>query len=115
MPRATLIQASEIAGRCGVSADVALLGEGLVSEEGFYHSLADRLGAPYYTGEPAIRAGTNPQAAIASGFAALAPHESGIRAVVAPNQNALRLLLEARRRGGRCLRSRYVRASVWAR
>jgi hypothetical protein len=99
VPRATLIEAREIARRCGVSADAALLGEGLISEEGFYRSLADRLDAPYYTGEPAIRAGTNPQAAIASGYATLTPHESRIRAAVAPNRNALRLLLEAKAAG----------------
>ena len=70
-----------------------------MSEEGFYRALADHLSAPYYTGEPVFRAGTNPQAAIASGFAALAPDESGVRAVVAPSQNALRLLLEAHAAG----------------
>ena len=99
MPRATLIEASEIAKRCGVSADVVLLGEGMISEEGFYQSLADFLGAPYYAGEPAIRPGTNPHAAIASGFAALPPHQSNLRAAVAPNRNALRLLLQAHAAG----------------
>ena len=99
VPRGTLIEASEVAKREGVSADSALLGEGWVSQEGFYRALAHRLNAPYYTGEPAFHAGTDPQAAIASGFAALAPDDSGVRAVVAPSQNALRLLLEAHSAG----------------
>ena len=99
MPREILIEASEAARRGGVSADAALLGEGWISEERFYRALADRLNAPYYTGEPAFRTGGDPQAAIASGFAALAPDESGVRAAVAPSQNALRLLLEAHSTG----------------
>jgi cellulose synthase/poly-beta-1,6-N-acetylglucosamine synthase-like glycosyltransferase len=99
LPRAALIHASETARRCGVTAEAALLGEGWISEERFYRTLADRLGAPYYTGEPAFSVGTNPQAAIAAGFVALTPDRSGIRAVVAPNQNALRLLLEGQAAG----------------
>src|ERR1700684_4143861 len=52
--RDLLRRATEAAKRCGVDADAALLGEGLVSDERFYQALAMRLGAPYYFGEWAI-------------------------------------------------------------
>jgi hypothetical protein len=49
-----LVRAAEIAAEIGVSPDAALLGEGLVSEEFFYQSLADRVGAPYHVGRVAL-------------------------------------------------------------
>jgi hypothetical protein len=93
--RDLLRRATETAKRCGVDADAALLGEGLVSEERFYQALAMRLRAPYYFGEWAIDDKSDVEAAIWNGFALLKANDLGLRAVVAPRGAALRFLLEA--------------------
>jgi glycosyltransferase involved in cell wall biosynthesis len=85
----------EAAERCGVGADAALLGEGLVSDEHFYRALADRLRTPYYLSRPAIDHRFDSEAAIRNGFALLKPNRLGLRAVVTPRGAALRFLLEA--------------------
>src|SRR3984885_4438948 len=93
--RPLLSRATETAERCGVGADAALLGEGLISDEHFYRSLADRLDAPYWSGAQAIDESSDAEAAISSGFALLRANGLGLRAVVAPRGAALRFLLEA--------------------
>ena len=99
--RDLLRRATEAARRCGVDADAALLGEGLVSDERFYQALAMRLRAPYYFGEWAIDDKSDVEAAIWSGFALLKANDLGLRAVVAPRGAALRFLLEADAAGRR--------------
>ncbi|MGD1038662.1 MAG: glycosyltransferase family 2 protein [Roseiarcus sp.] len=90
-----LLQAMRVAERCGVSADAALLGEGLIAEEVYFRALARHLRAPYFCGEPAIADGVDPAPAIASGIAPLAPNGLGLRAVVAPRGAAVRFLVAA--------------------
>jgi hypothetical protein len=99
--RDLLRRATEAAMRCGVDADAALLGEGLVSDERFYQALAMRLRAPYYFGEWAIDDNSDVEAAIWSGFALLKANDLGLRAVVTPRGAALRFLLEADAAGRR--------------
>ncbi|MGD0642705.1 MAG: hypothetical protein ABSC22_18350 [Roseiarcus sp.] len=90
-----LLQAMRTAERCGVSADAALLGEGLLPEEVYYRALARHLGVPYCCGELAIAGGVDPAPAIASGFARLAANDLNLRAVVAPRGRAIRFLVAA--------------------
>lgn len=92
--RKLLIRAGEIAESVGVSPEAALLGEGWISEKAFYTALADHIGVPYYDGTLRAAQGTDPDAAIAHGFVRLAPNAEGCRAVVAPRDSALRLLVE---------------------
>ena len=91
---AVLIAATEAA-KCGVSADQALLGEGLMPEEDYYRALAKKLRAPYYCGELAISPDVNPAKAVASGMAALSPNPLGLRAVLAPRGASIAFLLSA--------------------
>ncbi len=90
-----MIRAGEIGERLKVSSDVALLGEGWISERSFYMALAYEIGAPYYDGAWLVDPQTDYEAAILHGFARLAPNPEGCRAVVAPRSAALRLLLES--------------------
>jgi glycosyltransferase XagB len=53
-PLALLRHVAGLARRQGVSADAALLAEGLMAEEDFYRALADHLGAPYAAAEVAL-------------------------------------------------------------
>ena len=91
----TLAWAQDLAKRQGVGPEETLLAEGLISEKAFYLALADRLGVPYYNGEPAPRWCPDANVAIASGLASLDANGHGARAVVAPRGVALRFLLEA--------------------
>jgi len=97
--RALLTWATEAAERCGVGAEAALLGEGLVSDEHFYRALAEQLRATYYFSELLIDENSDVDAAIWSGFALLKANELGLRAVVTPRGAALRYLLEAEAAG----------------
>jgi cellulose synthase/poly-beta-1,6-N-acetylglucosamine synthase-like glycosyltransferase len=90
-----LARAAEIAREVGVSADAALLGEGLVQEEAFYRALADELGAPFHTGPAALDLTASPSRAIRAGLVFLSPLAAPYRAIAAPRGEALRLLLEA--------------------
>ncbi|MGO4869026.1 MAG: glycosyltransferase [Roseiarcus sp.] len=90
-----LLQAMRIAERCGVGADAALLGEGLVTDEVYYRALARHLRVPYFGGKLAIAAGVDPAPAMASGIATLAPNGLGLRAVVAPRGASVRVLVAA--------------------
>ncbi len=90
-----LLQAMRIAERCGVSADAALLGEGLLPEEDYFRALARHLRVPYFCGELAIDDAIDPARAIASGIAPLAPNGLRLRAVVAPRGASIRFLVAA--------------------
>jgi cellulose synthase/poly-beta-1,6-N-acetylglucosamine synthase-like glycosyltransferase len=90
-----LLQAMRAAERCAVSADAALLGEGLLPEEAYFRALARRLRVPYFSGELAIADDIDPASAIASGIAPLAPNGLGLRAVVAPRGDSIRFLIDA--------------------
>ena len=97
--RELLGRATEAAERCGVGADAALLGEGMISEERFCRALAEWLHAPYYSGRLAFDHRSEVETAIRTGFALLTPNDQNLRAVVAPRGPALRFLLEARAAG----------------
>jgi hypothetical protein len=84
-----------VAERCAVTADAALLGEGLIPEEVYFRALARRLRVPYFCGELAIAEAVDPAAAIASGIVPLAPNGLRLRAVVAPRGAAVRFLVAA--------------------
>jgi cellulose synthase/poly-beta-1,6-N-acetylglucosamine synthase-like glycosyltransferase len=90
-----LLQAMRVAERCGVDADAALLGEGLVAEEVYFRALARHLGVPYFCDRLAIADDVDPASAIASGIAPLAPNLSRLRAVVAPRGASVRFLIAA--------------------
>ncbi len=92
---ARILQAMSVAERCGVGADAALLGEGLLAEEAYFRALARHLGVPYFCDSLAIADGVDPAQAIMSGIAPLAPNPSRLRAVIAPRGAAVRLLVAA--------------------
>jgi cellulose synthase/poly-beta-1,6-N-acetylglucosamine synthase-like glycosyltransferase len=94
VPLALLFAATHAA-RCGVAADQALLGEGLMREEEFYRLLARHLRAPYYRGEIKIGACRDPAETAARGMALLAPNALGLRYVLAPRGAALTSMLRA--------------------
>jgi cellulose synthase/poly-beta-1,6-N-acetylglucosamine synthase-like glycosyltransferase len=97
--RGTLLRAGETARRCNVSPDAALLADGTISERDFYVALAAEIGVPYYDGLLRAEEGIDFEAAATTGYARLAPNEQGLRAVVAPRGEALKLLLETKARG----------------
>ncbi len=90
-----LLEAMRVAKRDGVSADAALLGEGLLPEEDYFHALARHLRVPYFCGELAIDDSVDPARVVASGIAPLAPNGLRLRAVVAPRGAAVRFLVAA--------------------
>jgi hypothetical protein len=89
-----LLQAAAAARRDGVSAEQALLGEGLIGEEDYYRALARRLRLPFYRGEIPVAQSVEPDPAIACGVAPLAPNRAGLRVIAAPRAAAIRYLLE---------------------
>jgi cellulose synthase/poly-beta-1,6-N-acetylglucosamine synthase-like glycosyltransferase len=88
-----LLSAMAAARRAGVSADQALLGEGLLGEEAYYCALARHLRLPFYRGEIAIDAAVDAEPAIACGVAPLAANRAGLRVVAAPRAAAVRYLI----------------------
>ena len=89
-----LLFAMTAARSAGVSAEQALLGEGLLGEEeDYYRALARHLRLPFYRGEIAIAAAVEAEPAIACGVAPLAPNRAGLRVVAAPRAAAVRYLL----------------------
>ncbi len=93
MPPGPLLAATRAA-HDGVTADQALLADGLMREEDFYRLLARHLGAPQFRAEMTI-APCDPAGAVASGIAPLAPNAEGLPHVLAPRGRALALLLAA--------------------
>ena len=89
-----LLQAAAAARRDGVSAEQALLGEGLIAEEDYYRALARRLRLPFYRGEIPVAQSVEPDPAIACGVAPLASNRAGLRVIAAPRAVAIRYLLE---------------------
>ena len=89
-----LRQAEAAARRDGVSAEQALLGEGLIGEETYYRALARRLRLPFYRGEIPVARSVEADPAIACGVAPLAPNRAGLRVIAAPRAMAIRYLLD---------------------
>jgi cellulose synthase/poly-beta-1,6-N-acetylglucosamine synthase-like glycosyltransferase len=89
-----LRQAEAAARRDGVSAEQALLGEGLIGEEAYYRALARHLRLPFYRGEIPVAQSVEADPAIACGVAPLAPNRAGLRVIAAPRAVAIRYLLD---------------------
>jgi glycosyltransferase XagB len=87
-----LLRAMAKARSAGVSADQALLGEGLLGEEDYYRALARHLRLPFYRGEIAVDAAVEAEPAIAYGLAPLAANRAGLRFIAAPRAAMLRFL-----------------------
>jgi cellulose synthase/poly-beta-1,6-N-acetylglucosamine synthase-like glycosyltransferase len=94
-----LLQAMRAAERCGASADAALLGEGLISDDLYYRALARHLRVPFFDRELAIDAAVDPAKAIASGIARLKPNGLRLHTVIAPRGASIRYLLAAAAEG----------------
>ena len=99
-----LRQAEAAARRDGVSAEQALLGEGLIGEEAYYRALARRLRLPFYRGEIPVARSVEADPAIACGVAPLAPNRAGLRVIAAPRAMAIRYLLDRADAGASALR-----------
>jgi len=89
-----LRQAESAARRDSVSAEQALLGEGLIGEDAYYRALARHLRLPYYRGEIPVAQSVEADPAIACGVAPLAPNRAGLRVIAAPRAVAIRYLLD---------------------
>ena len=89
-----LQQADAAARRDRVSAEQALLGEGLIDEEDYYRALARHLRLPFYRGEIPVAPSVEADPAIACGVAPLAPNRAGFRVIAAPRAVAIRYLLD---------------------
>lgn len=108
VPLVLLQYGSALARRQGVSAAVALLAEGLVSEETFYRALAAELEVSYLDGFADLALNLAPSSDIAAdaerGFARLAENPRGLRWVLAPRgAQVARLIGVARLAHGRPL------------
>jgi hypothetical protein len=104
VPMALLQYAAKLATRQGVSADAALLGEGLVDEEVFYRALADYLRADFVSQDLEIEPPANPMLALARGYQRLAANADGLVWLFAPRGEAIaRLMGAARASNGRPL------------
>ena len=106
LERAALLQAAAAAERDGVSAEQALLGEGLLDEEAYYRALARRLRLPFYRGEIPVAQSVEADPAIVYGVAPLAPNRAGLRVIAAPRAAAIRYLLDKAEKGGAVTRRR---------
>lgn len=114
VPAQALQYAAALARRQGVSADAALLAEGIVEEEVFYRSLADFLRVPYF-GE-AVEVTPASVVTAGRGYARLRDGADGVLWLFAPTGTEIfRLMSAARAAGGRPLfavtnRSRFIEA-----
>ena len=83
----------------GVEPLDALLGEGIVAEEQYYHALAQHLGCPYYVGEPTFAEHFDAVKGLRCGVAPLAARGGEPRAVIAPRAQSVPRLIEMRAAG----------------
>jgi len=97
VPKIVLQHAVRLARGHGVSADEALLAEGLVDEEVFYRALAERLGLPFLTTAVEIEAGSDFRSCAQRGYARLARNGERPEWVCAPQGAAVGRLIGAAR------------------
>ncbi len=97
VPMALLQYAAKLARRQGVSADAALLGEGLVDEEVFYRALADHLRVDFFSGAFEIEPPADAMLALARGYQRLAANRDGLVWLFAPRGGAIAGLMGAAR------------------
>ncbi|HTO78670.1 MAG TPA: glycosyltransferase, partial [Methylocystis sp.] len=97
VPRIVLQQSLRLARRHGVSADAALLAEGLVEEEMFYRALAERLGLPFLASAFEIETDADFFACARRGHARLSRDHGEMKWVCAPQGAAVGRLIDAAR------------------
>jgi glycosyltransferase XagB len=97
VPGEVLHYAVAQARRQGVSADMALLAEGLMEEESFYRLLAAHLGVQFLEQGFDLALPDDAFAAADLGYAPLAPNSSELRWLFAPQGAALHMLIGAAR------------------
>ena len=106
VPPEMLRYAAALARRQGVSADAALLDEGLLDAEFFYRALAERLGVDFLDGDFALTSVSAAGAAAGAqrGYARLADDPRGLTWLFAPRGEAIgRLMSASRAARGRAL------------
>ena len=77
----------------------SLLGEGVVSEEGYYRALAQHLGCEFYSGKSPFAADFDAIRGLRCGVAPLEWRGQGARAVIAPRAHSVHPLIELARSG----------------
>ena len=97
VPQIVLRYAAALARRQGVSADAALIAEGLVDEEVFYRALADHLRVDFLPDQPEIAPPVDAAAAAELGYARLAKNPEGLLWLFAPQGKSLVRLMGAAR------------------
>ncbi|WP_166144158.1 glycosyltransferase family 2 protein [Methylosinus sp. RM1] len=103
-PLVLLQYGATIARRQGVTADVALIAEGLIPEERFYRILATELSVPYLDPPPALEPSDSIELDVARGYARLAEEPRGLRFLFAPRGEQIsRLVGVTRSSAGRPL------------
>ncbi len=119
VPAALLHYAARLARRQGVSADEALLGEGLIDQEVFYRALADHLRVDFYSQAFEIEPPADAMLAARQGYVRLAENPDGLVWLFAPRGDAIiRLIGAARATNGRPLfaittPARFLVATQW--
>jgi glycosyltransferase XagB len=78
----------------GVGPLDVLLGEGALTEDGYYRALARHLGCEYYLGEPAFASHFDAPKALRSGVAPIEGNFGSARAVIAPRGGSVARLIE---------------------
>src|SRR5271157_5401146 len=78
----------------GVEPLDAVLAEGVIDEETYYHALAQHLGCAYYVGEPPFAGHFDAVKSLRCGIAPLAERGGGPRAVIAPRAQSVASLIE---------------------
>ncbi|MFY9626758.1 MAG: glycosyltransferase, partial [Methylocystis sp.] len=97
VPAALLQYAATLARRQGVSADAALLAEGLVSEDSFYRAFADYVGVDFLDQGLRIVPPADPLIAADQGYVQLAANPSRLKWLFAPSGAAISGLIGAAR------------------
>ncbi len=100
VPPAVLRYAAALGRRQGVSADAALLAEGLIDEDVFYRALADYLRVDFLPYEAEVEPPGDAGAAAGNGYARLAGNPDGLLWLFAPQGESLVRLIGAARAAG---------------
>ena len=91
--RARLVEAASLAATWGVTADQALLSEGLLSPQQFYELLAVHLGVAYLHGPLPVAESVPIELALAAEMVPLAPNPAGYTVALAPRGPTLANIL----------------------
>jgi cellulose synthase/poly-beta-1,6-N-acetylglucosamine synthase-like glycosyltransferase len=97
-PLALLQYAAALARRQGVTADAALIAEGLIDEESFYRALAAHLDVPFIDEDAAVSTSDAIMIDAGRGYVRLADHKRGLHWLVAPRGATISCLFGAAHR-----------------